>query len=65
MDYMTTREAAKLWGITMRQVQAKCDNAKIEGVIRVGRMWLIPKDTPKPMDGRTKAAKKKWGVECG
>ena len=57
MDYMTTNEAAKLWGITVRQVQSKCDSGKVEGVIRVGRMWLIPKSTAKPVDGRTKAAK--------
>jgi len=57
MDYMTTIEAAKLWGITVRQVQSQCDNGKVEGVIRIGRMWLIPKTTPKPIDGRTKAAK--------
>ena len=58
MDYITTNEAAKLWGITVRQVQSKCDSGEVDGVIRIGRMWLIPKSTSKPLDGRTKAAKK-------
>ena len=57
MDYMTTIEASKLWNITIRQVQSKCDNGKVEGIIRIGRMWLIPKTTHKPIDGRTKEAK--------
>ena len=55
---MTTIEASKLWGITARQIQSQCDSGKVEGVIRVGRMWLIPKTTLKPPDGRTKAVRK-------
>jgi hypothetical protein len=32
----------------------------VKGAQRLGgKMWLIPKDTPKPIDGRTKAAKQK------
>ena len=34
-----------------------CSNGKIPSAVRKGRIWLIPKDTPKPIDGRTKAAK--------
>jgi hypothetical protein len=34
-----------------------CSNGKIPGAVRKGRIWLIPKNTPKPVDGRTKAAK--------
>ncbi|MDR3091020.1 MAG: helix-turn-helix domain-containing protein [Clostridiales bacterium] len=58
MDYMTAREAAELWGITARRVQALCENNQVHGAQRLGKMWLIPKATPKPIDGRTKAAKK-------
>ena len=56
MDYMTTQEAAKLWGIKPRRVQFFCENEKI-GAERLGHIWVIPKGTPKPIDGRTKAAK--------
>ena len=58
MEYMTPKQAGELWGITDRRVQALCVNGQIKGAERLGgKMWVIPKDTPKPLDGRTKAAK--------
>lgn len=64
MNYMTSKEAGALWGITERRVQALCGNGKVRGAERAGdRIWLIPKDSPKPIDGRTKAAKQQKEVE--
>ena len=57
MDWMTTKEAAELWGITMRRVQALCDNGQIPSAVKLSDIWVIPKGTPKPVDGRTKQAK--------
>ena len=58
MDYITPKEAATQWGISQRRVETLCADGRIEGVERLGgRMWLIPKSTPKPIDGRTKIAK--------
>jgi hypothetical protein len=58
MDYITPREAAELWGISVRRVQVLCANGQIKGVERLGgTAWVIPKSAPKPLDGRTKAAK--------
>ena len=57
MEYMTTQEAANLWGIKVRRVQTLCENGKVENAQRLGYMWVIPMGTPKPIDGRTKAAK--------
>ena len=57
MDWMTTKEAAELWGITMRRVQALCDNGQIPEAAKLSDIWVIPKGTPKPVDGRTKLAK--------
>lgn len=57
MDYMTPKEAGASWGITERRVQALCNNGQVAGAKRLGsKMWLIPKDASKPIDGRTKAA---------
>lgn len=56
-ELMTAKDAAELWGITPRRVQILCDNGKVSGAVRMGRTWIIPKGTPKPIDGRTKAAK--------
>ena len=57
MDWITTKEASVLWRITTRRVQILCDNGKVQGATKLGDMWVIPKGTPKPIDGRTKAAK--------
>jgi len=57
MDWMTTKEASELWNITTRRIQILCDNGKVPGATRLGSIWVIPKGTPKPIDGRTKAAK--------
>jgi len=57
MEWMTTKDAAEKWDITVRRVQALCENNKVDGAVLMGRMWLIPKNTPKPVDGRTKQAK--------
>ena len=56
-ELMTTSEAAQLWGISTRRTQILCDNGKVKGAVRLGRTWIIPRGTPKPIDGRTKAAK--------
>ena len=55
---MTPKQAGELWSITERRVQALCVSGRVQGATRLGgKVWLIPKDTQKPMDGRTKAAK--------
>jgi len=57
MEWMTVKEAGALWGITARRATILCVNGKVEGAGRLGNIWVIPKGTPKPLDGRTKAAR--------
>lgn len=57
LDWITPQQAAEQWRISDRRVQALCANGQIDGAVRLGRGWLIPKNTPKPPDGRTKAVK--------
>ena len=57
MEWITAKEAGELWGISTRRTQILCDNGKVMGAERLGNMWVIPKGTPKPIDGRTKEAK--------
>ena len=47
-DFMTTKEAAELWNISVRQVQNHCKNGRIKGLLKVGTNYLIPKDAVKP-----------------
>ena len=53
-NYLTAPQVAAKWKITRRQVQYLCSNKRIDGVIRVGNMWLIPKNAEKPLDKRFK-----------
>ena len=57
-DWITPQEAAELWGISDRRVQALCANGQVEGIVRLKRGWLIPKGTTKPLDGRAKNGRK-------
>ena len=57
MEYIKLDEAAKKWGLGIRRVQILCAGGKIEGAVRFGRDWMIPKDAAKPIDGRTKAGR--------
>lgn len=57
MEYMSAPQAAEKWGISGRRVQILCSEKRIPGVSKLGYMWLIPKDTEKPIDGRTKQGK--------
>jgi len=57
LDFMTAKEASEKWGITIRRVQALCDRGQVPSAVKLGNMWVIPKNTPKPLDGRTKEAK--------
>ena len=57
-DWITPKEAAEKWGISSRRVQVLCSNGKVEGAIWLTGGWFIPKDTPKPPDGRAKNGRK-------
>ena len=54
MDFMTTREAAKKWKVTVRCVQKFLSQGRIAGAIRLGRSWAIPSEAEKPTDERNK-----------
>lgn len=52
---MTVKDAASLWGVSERRVAGLCKNGEIEGAVKIGRSWLIPRDAKKPMDNRVKS----------
>ncbi len=57
-NYMTTKQAAEKWCVSERRIQQYCESGHLDGVIRPGREWLIPIDTPKPIDKRFNSSKK-------
>ncbi len=52
MDYLTVRQTAEKWGVSLRWVQALVKAGRIPGAIRPGYEWLIPKSAEKPRDTR-------------
>lgn len=61
MDYITTKEVAKNWGITDRMVVYYCSARRIKGAEKMGNTWLVPVDAEKPADGRCRSSKVKGG----
>ena len=57
MDYMTLKEASQKWNVTPRQINYLCAAGRIPGAVKMAGVWLIPKNTAKPIDGRTKQGK--------
>ncbi len=57
MEYLTTLEMSEKWGISARRIALLCEQERIEGVIKKGKTWLIPKDAEKPEDKRKNVKK--------
>ncbi len=61
MDYISVQEFAEKCGVSGRRIQKLCSENRIDGVIKFGNSWLIPKLAEKPVDKRLKASSSK---EC-
>lgn len=57
MGFMSASQMAKKWNISQRRVQVLCSENRIEGAFKVGEVWAIPDDAPKPVDFRKKDSK--------
>lgn len=57
MKIMSSAEAATKWKVSRRRVEVLCSQGRIEGVQRIGNMWLIPENAEKPADARIKSGK--------
>ena len=51
-EYMTVKEVAEKWGLSVRRVQLLCVEGRIEGAMKYASVWAIPKDAEKPKDER-------------
>ena len=41
MDYMTLKEASKIWGVTPRWINYYCSAGRIPGAEKMGTVWLM------------------------
>lgn len=53
----TCKEKALEWNVSPRSVNDMCKKGRIQGAIKEKGSWLIPDDSPKPMDGRVSSGK--------
>ena len=52
VQYTTTRETGKRWGVSLQWVSQLCKQGRVEGAGKVGSIWIIPVDAEKPEDLR-------------
>ena len=55
-NYISTKEAAKILGVTERYVQMLCKEGKIEGAIKFNDqgVWLVPKNAILTLSDKSK-----------
>ena len=63
IDIITIKEASIKWGISERRIQMLCNDGRIDGAMKFGNTWAIPKDADKPIDARIKTGKYIKSVE--
>lgn len=59
--FITVQEAAERWNITDRQVQILCKEGRIEGAVKLSRIWIIPENAEKPTNSRQTLYREKGG----
>lgn len=52
MNFLTTTEMSKVWGISSRRISFLCAQGRVKGAFKKGKTWLIPGGTKKPKDPR-------------
>lgn len=57
MKYLSVKQTAEKWGISVRRIETLCGNDRIPGAVRIGYVWAIPDDAVKPVDARIKSGK--------
>lgn len=58
MEYLKVSEIAEKWGISSRRVRLLCEQGRIAGVERRGKLYFIPADAPQPVDARVYTKRK-------
>ena len=57
MEWITAKQAADNWDMSVRRVQDLCRMGKIPGAARFGTHWMLPDDAVRPADGRRREVK--------
>lgn len=53
MEFITVKQAAEKWGVSVRRVQILCSQDRVKGAYRFGKSYMIPADAILPNARRT------------
>ncbi len=53
-NLITCKEAAEKWNFTERWVSILCKQGRIPGAVMISHRWMLPADTPRPEDNRSR-----------
>lgn len=56
MNYLTAKDLSEKWGISERRIIKLCQDKRVCGAVKEGRIWKIPENTKKPSDQRSSIA---------
>ena len=56
MEYISTAEAAKKWGLSERSVRNYCAAGRVDGAVLDGKTWKLPADAEKPARANARPA---------
>ena len=57
MDYLSAKQTAQKWGVSIQRIQVICNQGRVPGAFIVGNSWAIPADAQKPKDERIKSGR--------
>lgn len=55
MEYISIQDVSNKWNISKRRVQILCQEGRIDGIKKIGNMWVVPENAIRPADARTKS----------
>lgn len=62
MEYLSIQDFSEKWNISKRRIQVLCKEGRIDGVKKLGNMWVIPENTQQPCDARIKSPIKRENI---
>ncbi len=54
MEYLSIQDVSNKWDISKRRIQVLCREGRINGAKMIGNMWVIPENSERPNDARTR-----------
>lgn len=53
MKLETVNDAATRWGISPQRVRLLCSQGRVKGAQKLSMGWVVPSETPKPVEGKS------------